>query len=171
MLQRRTDLAIEAHALWRESAAEETALSGVRARDDTRDGYAVTRVDILDEQGAKALGKPVGHYVTVELDGLAQREPNAFPRAVRAISGELTTLLGELPPQAQVLVVGLGNRAITPDAVGPKVADHTLVTRHLVAHGAGDFLGGVVTVHPQTARLCDPPGGFRRRFPALVGGL
>lgn len=139
MLLRRTDLAVEAHALWKESAAAETALSGVRAREDTREGYCITRVDILDAQGAAALGKPEGHYVTVELEGLSRREEDAFPRAIRAVSQELTALLGDLPPRAPVLVVGLGNRAITPDAVGPKTADHTLVTRHLVEHSPEQF--------------------------------
>ena len=132
MLQRRTDLAVEAHDLWKESAARETTLPGVRARDDTREGYPVTRVEILDHQGARALGKPEGQYVTLELSGLERREPEALPRAVRAIAAELTALLGSLPAQAPVLVVGLGNRAITPDNIGPKAADQTMVTRHLV---------------------------------------
>ena len=132
MLQRRTDLAVEAHDLWKESAARETALPGVRARDDVREGCPVTRVEILDRQGAAALGKPEGQYVTLELSALERREPGALSRAVRAIAAELTALLGPLPAQAPVLVVGLGNRAITPDAVGPKVHEYTLVTRHLV---------------------------------------
>ena len=139
MLQRRTDLAVEAHDLWKESAARETTLPGVRARDDTREGYPVTRVEILDHQGARALGKPEGQYVTLELSGLERREPEALPRAVRAIAAELTALLGSLPAQAPVLVVGLGNRAITPDAIGPKTVEHTLVTRHLVSGAPEHF--------------------------------
>lgn len=139
MLQRRTDLAVEAHDLWKESAVRETTLPGVRARDDTREGYPVTRVEILDHQGARALGKPEGQYVTLELSGLERREPEALPRAVRAIAAELTALLGSLPAQAPVLVVGLGNRAITPDAIGPKTVEHTLVTRHLVSGAPEHF--------------------------------
>lgn len=139
MLQRRTDLAVEAHDLWKESAARETALPGVRARDDVREGCPVTRVEILDRQGAAALGKPEGQYVTLELSALERREPGALSRAVRAIAAELTALLGPLPAQAPVLVVGLGNRAITPDAIGPKTVEHTLVTRHLVAGAPEHF--------------------------------
>lgn len=131
MLKRRTDLALEAKELWEESAEQETKLEGVEARDSTREGYKVTTVRILNEQGTQALGKPVGQYVTLELDGLARREEDAFGRAARALAAELTELL-HLQPGAHALVVGLGNRAITPDAVGPKVADHTMVTRHLV---------------------------------------
>ena len=130
MLKRRTDLALEAKELWTESAEKETKLEGVRARDSLREGYQVTTVDILDEQGASSLGKPVGSYVTVQLDALARREEDAFGRAARAIAAELNGLL-KLPEEATCLVVGLGNRAITPDAIGPGVADHTMVTRHL----------------------------------------
>ena len=138
MLKRRTDLALEAKELWTESAEKETKLEGVRARDSLREGYQVTTVDILDEQGASSLGKPVGSYVTVQLDALARREEDAFGRAARAIAAELNGLL-KRPEEATCLVVGLGNRAITPDAIGPGVADHTMVTRHLVEQAPEHF--------------------------------
>ena len=138
MLKRRTDLALEAKELWTESAEKETKLEGVRARDSLREGYQVTTVDILDEQGASSLGKPVGSYVTVQLDAMARREEDAFGRAARAIAAELNGLL-KLPEEATCLVVGLGNRAITPDAIGPGVADHTMVTRHLVEQAPEHF--------------------------------
>ena len=131
-LKRRTDLADEAHALWRESAGETTALPGVRAREEEKNGCPVNRVDILDEAGAKALGKPVGRYITIDLTALKDRAEGAFARSVEAVAAELSALLRDLPPDAPVLVVGLGNRSITPDAVGPAATDHTLVTRHLV---------------------------------------
>ena len=58
MLKRRTDLALEARELWSESAEAETELEGVRAREEEREGYPVTRVEILNEAGVQALGKP-----------------------------------------------------------------------------------------------------------------
>ena len=131
MLKRRTDLAAESTQLWQEQAGETTQLRGVQARDSVREGYKVTTVRILDESGAQALGKPVGTYITVELDGLLRREEDAFPRAARALAAELRGLL-DLKEGDAVLVAGLGNRAITPDGIGPKAADYTLVTRHLV---------------------------------------
>lgn len=131
MLKRRTDLALEARELWQESAEKTTELSGVRATDGEKEGYPITRVEILDKSGSEALGKPVGTYVTLDLTVLAKREEEAFPRAARALAGELSSLL-KLDARAPALVVGLGNRAITPDAVGPGAADHTMVTRHLV---------------------------------------
>lgn len=130
MVQRRTDLAVEAHGLWRESAGEAGKLSGVRSEEDAREGFARTVVSVLDEEGAAALGKPVGRYVTLELDGLLRREEDAFFRAVRAVAAEVEAMA---PGEGCALVVGLGNRAITPDLVGPLAAEHLLVTRHLVS--------------------------------------
>jgi spore protease len=74
----------------------------------------------------------VGTYVTLTLDALTRREEDAFGRTAHAIARELRTLLEGLPARAPVLVAGLGNRAITPDAIGPLVHGHTVVTRHLV---------------------------------------
>ena len=130
MLGRRTDLALEAKAIW-EEGARGGELKGVETRETEREGFTVTRVDILDGRGARALGKPEGAYVTVELDRLERREKGAFGRAARAVAAELRALL-KLKPGESVLVVGLGNRAITPDEIGPLAADHTLATRHLV---------------------------------------
>ncbi len=130
---RRTDLAIEAQELWRESAGELTALPGVKAGNSLREGIPVDTVQVLDQEGERALGKPAGNYVTLTLEGVASREEDIFGRAVRGIAGELSALLAGTAPQGLVLVAGLGNRAITPDAVGPKVHEHILVTRHLVA--------------------------------------
>ena len=103
------------------------------ARGDTlREGIPVNTVRVLDSRGEEALGKPRGAYVTLTLEGLAGREEGIFQRAVRAVAGEVAQLLRDIPPAGLVLVAGLGNRAITPDAVGPKVHQNVLITRHLV---------------------------------------
>ena len=126
MLQRRTDLALEA----RELLGDSGALPGVESRERSAEGFPLTTVHITGPEGARALGKPEGVYHTLDLNGLSRREENAFPRAVKALTDLLRPLL---PPEGEeVLVVGLGNRAITPDAVGPKAADRTFVTRHLI---------------------------------------
>ena len=132
MKKRRTDLALEAQELWKESAGETTKLQGVEARDTSREGIPVTTVRILDEEGERALGKPRGSYVTLTLEGVAARAEDIFARAARAVAAELSGLLEGVPEGGLVLVAGLGNRAITPDAIGPKVHEHTFVTRHLV---------------------------------------
>lgn len=131
MLQRRTDLALEAREIWAESAREQTQIDGVEAFESTREGYPVTTIRVTSAQGAHALGKPEGTYVTIELAGLKRREEDAFPRAAKALAAELRALLHTKDDEG-VLVVGLGNRAITPDNIGPGAVSHTLVTRHLV---------------------------------------
>ena len=128
MQQYRTDLAVEARELYRERAGETTKLRGVRARERQRRGFPVTRVDILDQEGAEALGKPVGSYRTVDLSPYFAHRSGQFLPAVKALSEELGELL---PEEGPVFVAGLGNRAMTPDAVGPLAVEHLLITRHL----------------------------------------
>ena len=138
MFAKRTDLALEARELWQESAEKTIRLSGVKATKQRSEGYPVTRVDILDERGEKALGKPRGTYRTIDLTAFWQRKSDFFERAVRAVGGQLKELL---PGEGTVLVIGLGNGAMTPDAVGPLAADSVLVTRHLIAAMPRHFSG------------------------------
>ena len=138
MFAKRTDLALEARELWQESAERTTRLSGVKATKTKREGYPVTRVDILDQRGEKALGKPQGSYLTIDLTTFWQRKADFFERAVRAVGSQLKELL---PEEGPVLVIGLGNEAMTPDAVGPLAADNILITRHLIAAMPKHFAG------------------------------
>ena len=126
----RTDLAVEQRELVRGSAAETTELPGVRAREDMRKGYKVTTVDVLDEEGSKALCKPVGRYTTIELDALIQRAENAFVDAAELLAELLREVLRP-DMGAGTLVAGLGNDAITPDALGPLAIESVMATRHL----------------------------------------
>ena len=132
MRMRRTDLALEARELWQEGTGAVTALPGVEAYDSFREGIPVNTVKVLDGQGEAALGKPRGSYVTLTLEGLARREEGIFQRAVQAVAEELAGLIQPIPGEGLVLVAGLGNRFITPDAIGPMVHQNVLVTRHLV---------------------------------------
>ena len=138
MFAKRTDLALEARELWQESAGKTTRLAGVKATKRKQEGYPVTRVDILDQRGEEALGKPRGTYLSVDLTTFWQRREDFFQRAVRAVGAPLKELV---PTEGPVLVVGLGNRAMTPDAVGPLAADHVLVTRHLISAMPRQFSG------------------------------
>lgn len=138
MYIKRTDLALEAQELWQESAEKTAKLSGVKAGKSRREGYPVTRVEILDDGGAKTLGKPVGAYLTLDLTTYWQRKEDYFERAVRALGAELKALL---PGDGAALVIGLGNRAMTPDAVGPLALESVLITRHLRAAMPKQFGG------------------------------
>lgn len=130
----RTDLAVEAI----ENHKSAAALPHVRQSDRMLEGFAVHEVRILSEDAAREIGKPQGRYLTLELDALIRREEDAFPRACKALS----TLLRELLPRPNdgpVLIAGLGNRMITPDAIGPQTTDHVIATRHLVAQSPAIF--------------------------------
>lgn len=128
MNHRRTDLAMEAHALWRERAGETTKLPGVRAREYIARGITTTVVEILDANGVRALRKPVGTYVTLELQPGLLRESAGFARAAVRLGKEIAAML---PAKGAVLVAGLGNAAVTPDSIGPRALEHLVVTRHL----------------------------------------
>ena len=131
MTQIRTDLALEAAENLQAGGPAAGELSGVVTRTEQRQGVSVTEVRILDETGARALGKPVGRYVTMEL------ESQPFSQQAAC----LASLLAELLPRGPVLTAGLGNRDMTCDAIGPTAVDHLLVTRHLVRSGQEPFRG------------------------------
>ena len=130
----RTDLAVEAI----ENHKTAAALPHVRQSDRTLEGFAVHEVRILSADAAREIGKPQGRYLTLELDALIRREEDAFPRACKALSTLLRELLPH-PNNGPVLIAGLGNRMITPDAIGPQTADHVIATRHLVAQSPAIF--------------------------------
>jgi len=125
MRQIRTDLAMEAA-----SGHESGALPGVSISSWEEGSIEITEVHIHSPEGSKIIGKPEGHYVTLECEGVRRRQIEARS-ALGALLGEELTRLLPPPSGAPVLVVGLGNRMITPDALGPLTVDGTLVTRHL----------------------------------------
>ena len=143
----RTDLAMEARELWRQSAGEQTRLPGVWARETERKGVRTTVVRILNDEGAQALGKPVGTYKTLELEAFSRREPCSFERAARALARQLRRYA---QGGKEFLVVGLGNRAVTPDAVGPETLRNLIVTRHLKKELPAQFglFGSVSAAEP-----------------------
>lgn len=129
MHRKRTDLAVEAHALYSEST-HSTHIPGVEVYTKKHGDVAVTHVEINSSSGASALGKPEGNYITLEIPSVVGSTKEDFTGIVKVFATELHALTG-LKPNATVLVVGLGNRQITADALGPKVVDGLLVTRHL----------------------------------------
>ena len=135
----RTDLALEARELWQKSAGFSTNVEGLLHEEGERSGVPVTTVEVRSEEAAKALGKEKGRYVTLGLDSVQRREDSAFPRTVRVIAEELGAFLKGVPEGGTVLVAGLGNRLITPDALGPGTHRNVLVTRHLVGEMPEQF--------------------------------
>lgn len=119
----RTDLALE----MREHLGE---IPGVEITTEESEDATVTWVEITGEDGAQAMGKPIGNYVTLESDAIKAPDPDAHENIAKILARKLGEM-HKLPKEANVLVVGLGNRYVTPDALGPKVCEKLLVTRHL----------------------------------------
>lgn len=130
--QVRTDLALEA----KESCeAEDGQIRGVRVTeqaDEKREIYTTTVV-IETENGARMMGKPVGTYITLEAPNMSSPDEGYHAEISEALAGHLRGLLKQMAgEQASVLVVGLGNREVTPDALGPEVVGNLQVTRHMI---------------------------------------
>lgn len=127
----RTDLALEQKERFESDNVEIPGVVLEEYYDEKRE-ITTTKVMIETENGAKMMGRPVGNYITLEAPDLAVPDEDYH----REISIEISKILKELIPKEKeeyrVLVVGLGNRLVTPDALGPKVVDHLVVTRHIV---------------------------------------
>ena len=138
VLYGRTDLASEVRSRILRDAQSACALHGVRAEEKTLFGLPVTEVEILDEDGAKLLGKAPGRYETLELPSPLSRGDARFSDAASAIA----VLMRRLLPRALsngVLIAALGNPDVTPDALGSLTAGNLLVTRHLKQCGEPAF--------------------------------
>ena len=136
----RTDLALETVEDLR-CGGDISRLDGVAVAEYTRQGYGVTDVRVTGPQGAEALGKPEGRYLTIDLRPYFRREEQFFRRAVECLACELRTLLPGTGEDCPVLVAGLGNRGMTADAVGPLALESLLVTRHMVRGLPRQFRG------------------------------
>ena len=137
----RTDLALEQ----KELNPDQT--DGIESEETVLDDIKITRIRIKNENGERTLGKPIGTYVTVETPPLTDSgEMNET--AINAVSNELIGFL----PKGLVLVAGLRNTAITPDAIGPKAAKGILATRHIegeIARSIGlDDMRPVAVISP-----------------------
>lgn len=123
----RTDMA-------RELFEANPKLEGVHEQTSREGDVEISRIHIESEAAARALGQPVGRYVTIELP-----EENAFledtqTRAIELLARELASIMDGMPPEGEVLVLGLGNRFVTPDSLGPRTVDKVFVTRHIKTH-------------------------------------
>jgi len=119
-MENRTDLALECF-----ESAEKTKLDGVIVRENN----AGTTVEVTNENGALALGKPKGKYVTLNVQSFVT-DTNVFDERLNEFSSVLKTVLPK--NAASVLVVGVGNENITADSLGPKTNDYVLATRHIL---------------------------------------
>lgn len=127
MFQVRTDLAVEAREIYNEGKEQE--ISGVEIEKEQTEEYNVTRIKILDKSGEEKLNKKIGSYVTIECEALKRADQDLKDNISKVLAKELRAIINT-KKHDKALVVGLGNRNITPDALGPKVVEKILVTRH-----------------------------------------
>lgn len=134
----RTDLALEVRESFPEDHIE---ISGVILEEDIDEEskIKVTKVIIQDEKGEQAMQKPMGTYITIESELLTNQDPKIEKMIHNLILNYLKELLGEVGEN--VLLVGLGNRNITADALGPLVVEQVLVTRHFIREFGADWNG------------------------------
>lgn len=118
----RTDLALE-----RQELIGEERLKGVISQTEVKDRVKITRIEITNDTAARRLSKPIGNYVTAEVPPFST-DAEIFDGRLEILSEEIKNML---PVNGTVLVVGLGNISITPDALGPKSAGYILATRHI----------------------------------------
>ncbi|TBL75417.1 GPR endopeptidase [Paenibacillus thalictri] len=125
------DLALDARDLASRASGNQS-IPGVDASEQDENGIKITVIDITSDEGAKAMGKLPGHYVTVEVPALRQKDSDLQDRVATKLAQEFELFLQKLgiSKTAKVLIIGLGNWNVTPDALGPIVVENVMVTRH-----------------------------------------
>ncbi|HZK34000.1 MAG TPA: GPR endopeptidase [Bacillota bacterium] len=124
----RTDLAMESREMAQQGSQQE--IPGVLVDNVRLKNINITRVEITSPTGEARIGKPIGNYITLEIPGIKDRDPEYEERVSKQLAEEIERLI-KLDEKSTVLIVGLGNWNITPDAVGPKVVERLMVTRHI----------------------------------------
>lgn len=136
MMNFRTDLALERRDLYRKANNVANEINGLETEEEQLgENIKVTRVKVLNQEGEQAIGKKQGNYITIDIKDLKIAGEEDIQKASEAVTKELKTLIGNLiQPQEDILVVGLGNLYVTPDALGPKVIQDIDITRHLLTY-------------------------------------
>ncbi len=139
----RTDLAIDEllHQPEKPAAPGGHPPDGIEVSTEKVGAIEITRVKVVSEEGQRAIGKPQGHYITLSAAELPLRDTEIQEQAAHALARELAKLI-QLGPDGEAFVVGLGNWNATPDALGPRVVEDILVTRHLHGQVPPDLVEG-----------------------------
>ncbi|MCR5808418.1 MAG: GPR endopeptidase [Clostridiales bacterium] len=119
-----TDLALEARELDAEN-------EGVSDENESLGDIEITRIKILTESAAKRIGKRMGKYVTIDARRLTERPLDLFERVSKNLASEISGYLKGMDTDSEIMIAGLGNRNVTPDALGPRVAEKVFITRHI----------------------------------------
>ncbi|MGG1516246.1 GPR endopeptidase [Paenibacillus oryzisoli] len=147
-----TDLALDARDI-AQQANQGQPIPGIEQVSTRENGIRVTKINVLNEEGSKAMGKLMGHYITMEVPALREKDTQLQDRVATKLAQEFEGFLLEIgiPKNAKALIIGLGNSNVTPDALGPLVVDNVMVTRHyfeLVPEDVGEGYRAVSAVAP-----------------------
>lgn len=136
MMNFRTDLALERRDLYRRANNIANEINGIETQEElVGKTIKITRVKVLNAEGEQAIGKKQGNYITIDIKGLKVASEEEIQKASEAVTKELKSLIAHLVgEQDDILVVGLGNLYVTPDALGPKVIQDIDITRHLLTY-------------------------------------
>lgn len=138
----RTDLALEAKEMYSENVKSKDEINGVDVKITKNEGITTTKIKITNEHGTIALGKPIGTYVTIEAPDI-KYSVDVYEKACLLLAEEIRNL-AKIESRTKTLVVGLGNKKITPDALGPDVISKLMVTNHMKEH-LKDFFDDDIT--------------------------
>ena len=130
MINVRTDLALEAREIYKESHKDEKDIDGIEVLEETDKDIKVTTVKVKNDEGSKKIGKPKGNYVTIDIPDFTAYDGETMDRVSEVVAEVLRRMI-KIDVEKTALVVGLGNWQVTPDALGPKVTQGIMVTRHL----------------------------------------
>lgn len=139
----RTDLALEAREMLTRQVSQD--ISGVVSQTVEEGEILITKVQITTPEAARRMGKEQGKYITIEAQGLRDKNTPLQEKVMKILAKELVGMM-ELTKDGVILVIGLGNRYVTPDALGPQVAEKIVVTRHLQRMLSPELKGGVRSV-------------------------
>ena len=132
----RTDLASERRDIYNKANKLENDIDGIESeKEEINENIKVERVKITNENGEKAIGKPIGNYITIDVKKLKIAQDEDIEKAAETLANELKKVVDmHIDNQGEVLVVGLGNIYVTPDSLGPKVINEIEVTRHIIKY-------------------------------------
>lgn len=130
----RTDLASERRDIYQKSNNIGKDIDGIESKaEEINENIKLEKVKITNENGEKAIGKPIGNYITIDVKNLKIIQEDDLQKAADILSKELKQILdNHIDEKGEVLVVGLGNIYVTPDSLGPKVINEIEVTRHII---------------------------------------
>lgn len=135
MFNFRTDMAVERTDVYKKVNNIQKDIDGIEVEKESQEDIEISRVKIINEEGEKALAKPMGNYITLDVKNIKLAEDEKIEQIAEVLANELRKVIGQhISDTEDILVVGLGNLYVTPDSLGPKVISDIEITRHILEY-------------------------------------